>query len=330
MRIWGWAADDGGCRWYRLRVPFAELARRGHDVGHGIAYLPEWDDADAVIGMRVANVGPSTLWRTWTEQGRRLVYDVDDDYFSVDPSNQAAWEFFSRPAVQRRIAANVEMASVVTCATERLAEVMRPYNPCTVVVPNALPAEVLGWPVPHIDNGLITLGWAGTPSTLPDLAPLAGKLRRFLDRHPRVELHTIGLPAHHIAGVGLRHERVRVTPHIQGTEQYLRAVDFDVWVAPYRPIAFNRAKVPTKALEAGALGVPIVASDIRPYRRHIRHGETGLLVGQDHDWDTALHYLAGDEEARARMGAAARAQAADHTIEKVAPLWERALSGETK
>lgn len=330
MKVFGWAADTGGCRWYRLTVPLAELGRRGHQVGHGISYSAAWDDADAVIGMRVANPGPSTLWRAWAEQGRKLIYDADDDYFSVDRANRQAWQFFSRPDAQRRIAANVEMASVITCATERLAEVMRPYNPRVAVVPNALPAEVLTWPTNRTDNGLVTLGWAGTPSTLPDLAPLAGKLRRFLDRHPRVELHTIGLPAHHIAGVGLRHERVRCTPHIPDPQDYLKAVDFDVWVAPYRPIAFNRAKVPTKALEAGALGIPIVASDIRPYRQHIRHGETGLLVGRDHDWDTALHHLVTDEEARARMGAAARAQAADHTIEKIAPLWERALSGETK
>jgi hypothetical protein len=55
-----------------------------------------------------------------------------------------------------------------------------------------------------------------------------------------------------------------------------------------------------------------------------------MLVGRDHDWVTALRYLVTDEEARARMGTAGRAQAADHTIEKVAPLWERAPSGETK
>jgi glycosyltransferase involved in cell wall biosynthesis len=327
LKAFGWAADNGGCRWYRLEVPFAELGRRGHVVGHAIKYTAGWDDADVIVAQRVARPGPSVLWQQWAEQGRRLVYDVDDDYFHVDPASRAAREFFGRQGVQRQIATNVEMASAVTVCSPRLAEVMRPYNPHVYVVPNGLPAEILTWQVPRRDDGLVTLGWAGTPSTLPDLAPLAGRLRRFLDRHPGVELHTIGMPAEAIAAAGLRHERVRVTPHVQGTEAYLRTIDFDVWVAPYRPILFNKSKAPTKALEAGALGIPIVASDIEPYRRHVRQGETGRLISRDHEWDQALHELVTDPDLRARMGAAAREQARDHTIEKIAPLWEHALAG---
>lgn len=326
MKAFGWAADSGGCRWYRLEVPFAELDRRGYVTGHEITYTADWDDADVIVAQRVANPGPSALWQQWAEQGRRLVYDADDDYFHVDASSRDAFAFFGRGDVQRRICANVEMASAVTVCSERLAEVMRPYNPHVHVVPNGLPAEVLTWEVPRRE-GLVTLGWAGTSATLPDLAPVAGRLRRFLDRHPGVELHTIGLPPADIAAVGLRHERVRVTPHVQGTWAYLRAVDFDVWVAPYRSTQFNRAKAPTKALEAGALGIPIVASDMGSYRRHVRPGETGRLISRDHEWDQALHELVTDPDVRARMGAAAREQASAHTIEQIAPLWERALTG---
>lgn len=324
MKVFGWAADEGGCRWYRLTVPLAELARRGHETGHAIRYTADWDDA-IVIGQRICNPGPSGLWEGWARAGRRLVYDADDDYFHVDPSSREAWAFFARQDVQRRIARNVGLASVVTVCSPRLAEVMRPYNANTVIVPNGLPAEILDWPTPGIDNGLITLGWAGTATTLPDLVPVAARLRRFLDRHPDVELHTVGMPARDIAAAGLRHERVRVTNAIQGTENYLRAIDFDVWVAPYRPTLFNRAKAPTKALEAGALGVPVVASDIEPYKRHVRHGETGFLIRRDHEWDGALHDLVTDPVLRATVGKAAREQAAEHTIEARAPQWEEAL-----
>jgi hypothetical protein len=37
-------------------------------------------------------------------------------------------------------------------------------------------------------------------------------------------------------------------------------------LAPYQGTPFNNAKFPTKALEAGFWGTPLIASDIRPYR----------------------------------------------------------------
>ncbi|MGI8333491.1 glycosyltransferase [Actinomadura scrupuli] len=330
MKVFGWAADEvSGCRWYRLQVPLAELARRGHVTGHAERYTPGWDDADVVIGARTCNPGPSVNWQRWAERGRRLVLDIDDDYFRIDRSNREAWEFFARGDVQRRLQANAEMASAVTVCSPRLAEVMRPYNANTIFVPNGLPAEMLTWARPPSREGFVVVGWAGTGGTVHDLPLIAGRLRRFLDRHPNVVVHTVGVPGDAIVRAGLRHERVRVTPWVPGTEAYLRAVaaSFDVWCAPYRPTQFNQAKAPTKALEAGALGIPLVASDIVPYRAHVRHGETGYLISRDHEWDAALHELVNDADLRARIGAAARAQAAEHTIETIAPLWERALSG---
>jgi glycosyltransferase involved in cell wall biosynthesis len=326
LKIRGWAADNGGCRYYRLTVPLAELARRGHDTAAGIRYERGWDDADVVVGARTCNPGPSTLWRRWAAEGRRLVLDIDDDYFSVDPASPA-WGFFGRGDVQERLRENAALAAAVTVCTPRLREVMLPYNPNTLLVPNGLPTRLLGWQVPRRDE-VVTLGWAGTATTLPDLAVVAGKLRRFLERHPNCELHTIGIPAAEIAATGLRHERVQVTPWVDGTEDYLRAVDFDIWVAPYRPIAFNAAKAPTKALEASFLGIPIVASDVGQYRTHVRPDVTGLLVSRDHEWDLALHELVADPDLRDRMSVAARTQAADHTIEAIAPRWEFALGAD--
>lgn len=329
MKVFGWAADEvSGCRWYRLQVPLAELARRGHVTGHAERYTPAWDDADVVIGARTCNPGPSVNWQRWAERGRRLVLDIDDDYFRIDRSNQEAWQFFSRGDVQRQLAANAELASAVTVCSPRLAEVMRPYNGNVHYVPNGLPAEMLTWPRRQpIER--ISVGWAGTGGTVHDLATVAGRLRRFLDRHPNVVLKVIGVPQEAVAAAGLKHEQVRVRGWVPGTEAYLRevAASFDVWCAPYRSTAFNRAKAPTKALEAGALGIPLVASDIPPYRAHVRHEETGFLITRDHEWDTALHELVTDADLRARMGAAARVQAAEHTIETIAPLWEQALSG---
>lgn len=324
MKIFGWQADTAGCAWWRIAEPFKCLAARGHQAGHSMTYTPSWDDADVILAQRTCMPLPSTRWQDWAAAGRFLVYDLDDDLLSVDPGAPSG-RFFNRPDVRRRILANAAAASRITVCSPRLAQAMSAYHDDVRVVPNGVPARLLDRPTP-VRDGRLTVGWAGTPSTLAELPWVVRPLRRLLDRRPEVEVHTIGVPAMAVSCARLRHERVRCTPPIPDPDAYLAAVDFHVWVAPYRSTPFNRAKAPTKALEAAALGIPIIASDIEPYARFVRHGETGFLVRADHEWEAYLRMLADDEDLRTQMGAAAREQARAHTTEAIAPRWEEALT----
>ena len=324
MKVFGWQADNAGCAWWRIVEPFKQLAARGHKVGHAQRYTPEWDDADVILGQRTCMPAPSGRWQEWAKAGRFLVYDLDDDLFSVELAAPNG-RFFNQPEVRERIIRNASAAARVTVCSERLAEVMAPYNPDVRVVPNGVPEQLLDRPATPREDRL-RIGWTGTPSTLAELALAARHVRRFVDRHPDVEIHTIGLDRRIIRSCALRGPRLRSTPGIADPLDYLGAVDFHVWVAPYRSTPFNRAKAPTKALEAAALGIPIIASDIEPYRKFVRHGETGFLIRQDHEWEIYLRLLADDEQLRRQMGAAARELARAHTTAAIAPLWEQALT----
>jgi glycosyltransferase involved in cell wall biosynthesis len=74
--------------------------------------------------------------------------------------------------------------------------------------------------------------------------------------------------------------------------------------------------------EAMAHGKPVVASAVGGLLDLVRHGETGLLVppGDSAGLREALHWLLGDPELRARMGAAARERAREQLS------WERATA----
>lgn len=80
----------------------------------------------------------------------------------------------------------------------------------------------------------------------------------------------------------------------------------DVFVLPSHREGFPRA-----AMEAAAMGLPVVATDIRGCRQVVAPGETGALVPVD-DVDAlvgAIATLGTDAALRARQGAAARARA---------------------
>jgi glycosyltransferase involved in cell wall biosynthesis len=338
VRVFFWAADGGGCAWYRMHCPAAALAMLGYATHASQTLDSRWVDADVVVGQRICNPaaeGANRRWRQLAADGRRLVWDADDDYLSTDPdSPDPGQRFFARPEVRRLLLETMALASTVTVATPALAEVYGQHHGDVRVVPNALPGYLLDRQ-PPATPGKLVVGWAGSLATAAELPLVARHLNDLLDRcsdpyyQPAVELHLLGVDRRHLADLKLPHAspRMRVTPWVAGTPAYLDAVDFDIWVAPYRDTPFNRAKVPTKALEAAALGVPIVASAMGAYRTHVRHGQTGFLVRRDHEWAQYLWRLVTDPQLRARMSTAARIQAAEHTLTATGPLWARAVCG---
>jgi glycosyltransferase involved in cell wall biosynthesis len=76
-------------------------------------------------------------------------------------------------------------------------------------------------------------------------------------------------------------------------------------------LASHREGFPRSAMEAAAMGVPIVATDIRGCRQVVEHDVTGLLVpvGDHVALAAAIARLAADAGLRARMSAAARERA---------------------
>ena len=76
-------------------------------------------------------------------------------------------------------------------------------------------------------------------------------------------------------------------------------------------LASHREGFPRSAMEASALGTPVIATDIRGCRQVVDHEVTGVLfpVGDATALATAIARVAGDPDLRARYGAAARSKA---------------------
>jgi glycosyltransferase involved in cell wall biosynthesis len=269
------------------------------------------------------------MWQRLKEIGKRLVLDLDDDYFHLDPTNPAAARTWD-PAMLRRLASNMQLADVVTCCSEPLAAVLRDYAADVRVIPNGLPAQYLGKPRDYQAEGRpLSVGWAGTSSTVADLPEAVRALTR-ISRYPRsggVRVSLVGISAENAISLGLQGRQIGTWGWIERHEHYMQAVgEWDVWVAPYRDIPFNAAKYPTKWLESSILGIPLIASDIEPYRAVIRHGENGFLVRREHEWGKYLKQLADDPELRQRIGMTARGEASASILQATNVHWQAALT----
>lgn len=98
-------------------------------------------------------------------------------------------------------------------------------------------------------------------------------------------------------------------------------------------LASHREGFPRSAMEAAAMGLPLVATDIRGCRQVVDHGVTGLLVPprQPSALAGAIGQLASDGQKRARMGVAARERAREafdvrRQVQVTRDLYEQLLS----
>lgn len=327
LDVFGWQADSSGCSYYRIELPLQSLAALGHSVGHAQRMPTEvrTNPNTVIVGQRVCQTQPTKNWQTLAARGRKLIFEIDDDLLNIDASSPVAHEFFARPEIRDNLRRNIQVASAVTVTTEPLAVVVRRWNPNVHVIPNAVPDWLLDHQPPQRDDGLLTIGWGGSATHHMDFEQAAPQLKRFITRNPNTEFHCMG--SNYGKWMRIQRDRARFTPWVASVEDFLRSVDYTIGIAPLRPHIFNQSKSSIKAMEAGALGIPVVASAVRPYEDYVQEGVTGLLVRRDHEWGQHLRALVNDPQMRAEMGAAARQQAAEHTISRRAALWEKAILG---
>lgn len=334
MKVSAWAADGSGCWWYRLEMPLRELARRGVIDALDIdERLDAWTRLSAteprvVIGQRVCKPGVTETWQAMAKAGKHtLIYELDDDLLNVDPSSVISYNFFRQPEIQDNVKRNAEVADHVTVSTEALAETMRQYNDSVHVLPNGIPEALLGWDMREhgrdpVRRGPVVVGWQGSATHAMDWADAAPYVDRAIRQaHPNALLRIFGGNAEWFASMKCRREHIRWVTDIWA---YYRGLRMDIALAPLRPHLFNRSKSPIRVMEAGALGIPVIASAAGPYESYVKDDETGWLARRDHDWGRLLRHMINHPDERARMGAAAREQAREHTIEgPVGDAWEK-------
>ncbi len=324
MRIWAWQADQGGCGFYRVADPLRAMVRYG---GHKVQITPQVQGfvehrmlghGELCLIQRVVFLDMLPAVRRLATPDRKLVYEIDDNMFAIDPRNRNAFQLYAQPAVIDGLRTAASVCDLITVTTPDLAaEMERQCGIPTVVLPNLVDDEMFTIDRPHNDR--VTVGWAGGQGHESDMRTVAGQIRRFLARHPAVDFHVIGYDYRRMLG----QDRVYLSTWQDPITAYWRSLDFDIGIAPLAHNIFNRGKSGLKALEYGALGIPTVATDAAPYRDVIIDGVTGFLVTQDWQWERRLHELANDEAMRTEMGAAAKAHVlANHSLSRHWRRWE--------
>lgn len=314
MKIKGLTRQDEGGGYYRVHLPLGELAKHGHEtVCERAKSVADAAGFDIAVGQVIG--GHNSWWRC-LRRDARLVYEIDDDPFALDPVNPV-YHTYMNPVSQDSVMHCIEVADLVTVSTPVLAERLNAVNPNVVVLQNRIDESVLKLQRPRRDK--LVIGWAGGSSHMNDIPEFAYGMRKIM-QHNDVDIHFVGVDFRFL----VPKVPIRFTGWCSKTTDYYKQIDFDIGLAPLKTTRFAEAKSHIKALEYAALGIPVVATDCAPYRDFVIDGVTGFLVRQEHEWARRLRDLINDEAMRTEMGAKAHAHAAEWTIQKGWQEWETA------
>lgn len=272
------------------------------------------DGHDATFVEReILSSGFAGLERLFRRASRRMVLDVDDAIFLLNPGK------FERLA---------GMADHVIVGNAALREVVLPRTEAVSIVPTVVDTA-------QYDHGRqstratddetrrsLRVGWIGTAYNYQYLNPVLPALRPLIDQHS-LELHLVAErppSGEAFAGLPLRFEGWSAEREVELVQS------FDIGLMPLRDDEWARYKCGAKILQYMAAGIPSIASPVGANCEIVRHGETGFLARSVEEWRDALATLIDDEGLRKRMGAAARRRVeAEYSVDRWAPVLEQTL-----
>ena len=328
LTIAGIAHAPDGSGYYRFYLPFRWMSELSD---HMVGMPPighQWSPSDAelaqidVLAMQRPAGKPGVRQMEQLQGKTKLVYETDDDMLRVDPSGLPhLYDDGMRSTIKRCL----RLADMITVSTPYLAEQVEPYNDNVAVLPNCINSELIGeserWQAELPEDRPLTIGWQGGTSHLMDMVTIQDPLRDVLEANPDVVMHFAGFDYSPL----LKRTCQWTTWQENVWDHYRHTAHFDIAIAPLAPHVFNSSKSHLKALEAAAMGQPIVASDSLPYRDFVVDGKTGFLVRTDDEWRARLNELIHDADMRAEMSRNAREVARDWTIQGYGwRLWQAA------
>jgi glycosyltransferase involved in cell wall biosynthesis len=330
--------EPNGCAYYRLVLPSRELQKLGWDTASGLPRVHNErgiglaHDDGAFFGFDISvfkllmHESVPTMFRMMQHRGEKIVVDVDDFHFGIDPGNIAARQTDpNRNAENNRMfyEMGIRQADLVTVSTEFLANFYEARCRKVRLVRNALDVErytMVEQPEKPV------FGWVGgTLWRSRDIELLADWMPKFVDS-TKVSVHHSGhIPGdtrHFAARAGLR--RVSTTPMQLVSKYPSLLTHFHVGLVPLQLNDFNRSKSYLKGLEYAAAGIPFIATPTEEYRLLHQRG-VGRLASTPDEWrDHAIELLDRDvrvTEAQRQRKIVER----EFNIETRGPEWDSAL-----
>jgi len=308
-----------GTYWWRVQIPAEWLAKRGHEVAYVDTItkpskehpdLPDtFNEYDVVVFQRLSQqdiAAALTKDKAWLDGKKAcIVYETDDLLHGVPLSNPTA-DTYSE-GVLNAIDLFLQQSHVLTVTCPGLRDYYAQRTGKSVFVcPNSIDYERWARPAAKNDTGKVRILWAGSKTHDADFRVFEIALRKLIHTHRnKFRLVLFGSTPSPIAMLAKAHADVIRSVDVEDYPQRLSELAPDVCIAPLSlradEVNFNVCKSNIKRIEAGALGVPAVTTDIATYNLDAPEGAVYCKTADD--WHAALAKMIDEPDYRRAMGA---------------------------
>lgn len=282
-----WTNGEGwsGSGYHRILLPIGTM--KGVQAFASDKIL-EGSDIDVLLYNRVSQYDGH-----WDEIKKALdctiVLDMDD-YWYPDNTGMA-----------KRIESNIANADLVTVTNQFLYDKVFEINPNVFIVENALPFGEGQFNDEKLPSDKIRIFWTGGLNHEPDLELLRNPIKRLAIYKDKIEM-VIGnctdrMLSSFTSGRTLPYRKLEVLPVTSYMDMYKEA---DIMLVPLQENEFNSGKSILKVLEAAAKRIPVIVSNVNPYK--IFKDMPVLFVESQQDWFKLIHYLIINPKERERLG----------------------------
>lgn len=311
-RVIAYAQDDWASGFYRVKSPLTALAAANHISIH---FLSASSTQRIPTPIEIDRLEPDVLLfhgfyldkqLAAMHQYRKqldipMIISIDD--LLTDIPNYNPFSSKTPSDIKTRIKLACSLADTLVVSTENLADQFSPLHQNIQVIPNRISKQI--WPPltkSRTANKKLRIGWAGAGQHQADLAWLKPVVEAtqnqfdwvfFGDQPQGLNTNTIEF-----------HQPVDLIHY----PEYLKRLNLDLAVAPLVNNPFNQAKSQLKLVEFGALGIPVIASDLACYQ----NSPAMLLANKPSLWINALLSIDQDRQALVKAGTTLQEWVTEH------------------
>lgn len=305
----------------RMTLLQSALESFGCGVSEKREYVPNRDPKPDVVITSDPHLNPMLLesLSTLSNGNVSIILDLDAD-FEKQPISHPEYNTkgLGTRARSNAYSSAISLARIVTVPSATHADSLKNLVENVCVIPNGWSNKNKLWQKEPSQRNTINLGWYGTDGQLEDLVLIRRFIIRILREFHNTRVVVIGNPQGYRLFDGLPENRRMYLPAVSHEEFPYQLGQVDVLLVPLRNTPYNLSLPDTLLVEAGAKGIPWVASSIPSFHRWQRGGVISEALDE---WHLNMRHLIMDEELRRRLGKDGRSAAEAREMKQIGKLW---------
>jgi glycosyltransferase involved in cell wall biosynthesis len=305
----------------RMMLLKSALESQGCQITEKGEYNPDRDLQPDIVITSDPHTNPA-LMESLSALGKEGVPIILDLHTDVENQPLSHYEYSSKGlSTQTRgnaYTAALALADIVSVRSQMQAASLQSVAEHVFVIPDGWSQQNKLWEKTSAPHGTINIGWAAQSGQLEDLMTIRRFIIRIIREFPNTRIVIIGNPQAYRLFDGLPENRRMYLPLVAHEEFPYLLSQLDILLVPLRNLPYNLSLPDTILVEAGAKGIPWIASPIPAFHSW---NAGGLISESAEEWHLNLRHLVMDADLRNRLGRDGKTAAKTREMGHLSGLW---------